>query len=258
MQLLKLHGLGNDFLILLDADGSQVIDAEIVRMVCDRHRGIGADGLIHAGPGTNGSVATMRLLNADGSPAEISGNGLRCLGLALAYKGWTSDESFAVDTDVGRRRVMLRERLSATSMRIATEMGDAELLELPGQVHGLLPDHEQVDFVSIGNPHVVVAVKDPDAVDAATIGSAIDAAVPGGTNVHFVTRDEDGIYMNIYERGVGPTLACGSGACAVAVAADAPQIDVIMPGGTVRVTTGSPVVLEGTAHFIAGCEVPLG
>ncbi|MFV1989917.1 MAG: diaminopimelate epimerase [Acidimicrobiales bacterium] len=258
MQLLKLHGLGNDFLILLDVDGSQTIDAAFARKVCDRHRGIGADGLIYAGPGADGSIATMTLLNADGSHAEISGNGLRCLGLALSDSGWTPERNFFVDTEAGRRQVMLRERLSATSMRIATEMGDATLLEVPDQVHSLLPDHERVDFVSVGNPHVVVTVKDSDAVDAAVVGAAVDSAVVGGPNVHFVTQGDDGIHMNIYERGVGPTQACGSGACAVAASARLPQTAVIMPGGTVQVTTGSPVVLEGTAHFVATCEVPLG
>lgn len=259
MRFLKLHGLGNDFLISLDSSGSEPIGADLVRRVCDRHRGIGADGLIHAVPASAGAVAKMTLYNADGQRAEISGNGLRCLAYALRRCSWTSLSEFSIDTAAGLRLVGLIETVSSETVVMSTEMGEATILQTPEPVLELLPPHLSVSFVNMGNPHLIVEVEDANKVEAAQVGAAIDGLISGGTNVHFVTRVEGGLEMNIYERGVGATQACGSGACAAAVVLGEGTTKVSMVGGDVTVDTSSPVVvLVGSATWIAECEVPRG
>ncbi len=268
MRLTKHHGLGNDFLVLLDRDDAQPIDEDIAVAVCDRHRGVGADGLIRATSttGEDGSTRfTMELRNEDGSRAEMSGNGISCLAQAVVRAGLAPDGVVEVDTDAGPRTVTVVSSEASHRHRMRVSMGTPALgPELPEWVDGQILKAVHVDM---GNPHVVCHVADADDVpDLVSLGERINDATPGGTNVELVLPGEPGeVTMLVYERGVGPTLACGTGAVAVAAAARAWELApatvvVHQPGGpaTVELAAG-----DGVAHLtvpvvaVAAVEWPL-
>ncbi len=260
MRLTKHHGLGNDFLIALDADGTSVVDADSARHLCDRRRGIGADGLILARPAGEGAAARMTLWNADGSVAELSGNGLRCLGQALVRAGW-ADGDHVVVTDVGPRRITITARGDGLTDVLSVELGSARPLALPASLDELdLPGEPR--GVDVGNPHVVLLVDDLAEHDPAVVGPLVEAHVAGGINVHLVgVADRTHVAMRIWERGAGLTEACGSGAAATAAALhDAGLVDdvveVAMPGGTATVRVADPLVLTGPTTHVATIEVP--
>jgi diaminopimelate epimerase len=264
MRLTKHHGLGNDFLVLVDLDGRHPIDEDIAVAVCDRHRGVGADGLIRVTRGEPGRVV-MELRNEDGSRAEMSGNGISCLAQAVVRAGHAPDGVVEVDTDAGPRTVTVVEVEAPHRHRMRVAMGEprigAELLEWTDE---RILRAVQVDM---GNPHVVLHVADADDVpDLVELGERINGATPGGTNVELVIPGEQGaVRMLVYERGVGPTLACGTGAVAAAAAARAWELapattTVHQPGGPAVVELGAP----GTpAHLtvpvvaVAAVEWPL-
>jgi diaminopimelate epimerase len=275
MRLTKHHGLGNDFLVLLDADGSHSLTPEQVRALCDRHRGVGADGLIRATrPGEAvavGIVAIMELTNADGSRAEMSGNGIRCLAQALVAAGWAPGPALPISTDAGLRTVTVHDQVDAVTQVSSVEMG-------PARVVGDAPEWAGGPFrrallVDMGNPHLVVelapgheqaAAGDTGDVRLVELGERVNAKLPDGANVHLLAPDgdgSDGIVIRTYERGVGPTLACGTGACASAAAALAwglagTRVPVRQPGGSAEVTLGATVVLRGPATLVATIDVP--
>lgn len=247
MQLTKHHGLGNDFLVCVDLDGHFPIDEDIATTICDRHRGVGADGLIRVTRG-EGSRLRMELRNEDGSRAEMSGNGISCLGQAAVLAGLDAEGVVAVDTDAGPRVVTVVERQSQTRHRMRVEMGTPVVGELLPEwaTDGVL----QAVQVDVGNPHVVCHVPDPsDGPDLVEIGERINACTPGGTNVELITPGPAGaLQMTVYERGVGPTEACGTGAVAAAAAAHAwglapSTVTVEQPGGP------AVVELDGVAHL---------
>jgi diaminopimelate epimerase len=275
MRLTKHHGLGNDFLVLLDADGSHSLTPEQVRALCDRHRGVGADGLIRATrPGEAvavGIVAIMELTNADGSRAEMSGNGIRCLAQALVAAGWAPGPALPISTDAGLRTVTVHDQVDAVTQVSSVEMG-------PARVVGDAPEWAGGPFrrallVDMGNPHLVVELApgheqalagDTGDVRLVELGERVNAKLPDGANVHLLAPDgdgSDGIVIRTYERGVGPTLACGTGACASAAAALAwglagTRVPVRQPGGSAEVTLGATVVLRGPATLVATIDVP--
>jgi diaminopimelate epimerase len=269
MRLTKHHGLGNDFLVLLDIDGTQPIDQDIAVALCDRHRGVGADGLIRvtAATGEDGSPRyAMELRNEDGSRAEMSGNGISCLGQAVVRAGLAPDGVVEVDTDAGPRTVTVVGSDAPHRHRMRVAMGTPHLVaELPEWADGQVLRAVQVDM---GNPHVVCHLADADDVpDLVELGERINDATPGGTNVELVLPGAPGeVSMLVYERGVGPTLACGTGAVAAAVAAHAWElapatVTVHQPGGPATVELGPGGA--GVAHLtvpvvaIAAVEWPL-
>jgi diaminopimelate epimerase len=264
MQLTKHHGLGNDFLVLLDLDGAHpVVPAQAVAL-CDRRTGIGADGLLRATPGTGGADVTMELFNADGSVAEMSGNGIRCLAQALFQGGLAEPPVLDVATAAGRRTVRVVSSTSRCSQRMSVEMGQAKLLGPDPQWVG--GDVLRAVRVDVGNPHVVLhrgGAELPGRDELVALGSAIDGGSPDGTNVEVLRpgATSDVIDMVVFERGVGPTQACGTGACAVAAAAHewglcgiAPTVR--MPGGPVEITLGDPVLLTGDVTSVAHIDTP--
>ena len=261
LTLTKHHGLGNDFLVLLDLDERTPVDAALARALCDRHTGIGADGIMRVTPGTQGADVSMQLRNADGSEAELSGNGLRCLGQAVVDAGVVAGPVVTVATLAGVRRLDVRPGALPRTANVSVEMGKAEIG--PDQPQDF-PDR-RARTVDMGNPHLVLVGPDPADVDVAALGSQIERVHDGGINVEFVMvgpgRDE--LTMRVWERGVGETLACGTGACAAAAAAHAwglvgERVTVLQPGGAAEVEIRPDgVVLSGPTQRIARIEVEL-
>lgn len=265
VRLQKLHGLGNDFLVLVDPGEATPIDPGLARRWCDRHRGVGADGLIRATPGApdkgGGPVFRMELLNADGSRAETSGNGLRCLVLALHREGLVPHGEVRISTDAGLRSARIAPPDGDGSALVSVEMGEAALVQ-EAEVAG-----RRAQLVDVGNPHMVVLVDDPDGVDVAAEGRAEEMRHEGGLNVNFAApAGRDRVRLRTWERGAGATLACGSGSVASAAALRGwglvdDEVVVDNPGGPVTVSLGGTdlshpsVLLTGPAQFIASVEV---
>ena len=260
-QLSKLHGTGNDFLVTTAA-----LDARDAVALCDRFAGIGADGLLLLGPGQPGADVTMTLYNADGSVAEMSGNGIRCLAWLARKEGLGTPDRLVVDTGGGRRVVDLELDASGTVTHATCDMGavtfvPSEIPIAPASSTDLPVDLDGVvviaDAAGMGNPHLVVFVDDPRLVDVARHGSWLEADTrfPNRINVEFVhVEGRHDLRMRVWERGVGETQSCGTGACAAAAVAhrrdlvDA-RVSVSVPGGVVTVELAETIRLGGpVAH----------
>jgi diaminopimelate epimerase len=257
LTLTKHHGLGNDFLVVFDP---QVTDLSgLARGLCDRRRGIGADGLL-VGTDEPGFDARMVLYNADGSRAEMSGNGIRCFAQAVAARrGHTEPQRIL--TDAGERLVVLSADADPTVIHASVDMGEVLPIGEPVDWSTLGCDPMRpVAHLSLGNPHSVVGVDDVAAVELQQLGEVVPYVnleiVQAGPEPH-------GITMRVHERGAGITEACGTGACASAWAARAwglvpagsDEIVVHMDGGDAKVRLHDPspgrVTLVGPAQYIA-------
>lgn len=260
MRLTKHHGLGNDFLVLLDPAGIQPAGASLARSLCDRHRGIGADGLLRAGPGTAGADLTMQLWNADGGRAEMSGNGISCLVQAAVLAGLVSPPMVCIATDAGVRRLRIERTAERYTHRVTVDMGPAKVGD--EEPEWLDADVIRAVRVDVGNPHLVLQVPDPDAdLDLERRGREINELVPGGINVELLTvgPGADELAMRVYERGVGITMACGTGACAVAAAAlhwelSREKVRVQQMGGVAEITVGETVEMTVPVVQVATIE----
>jgi diaminopimelate epimerase len=255
VRLIKAHALGNDFLLLDATAVAPPADlAGTARRVCDRHRGIGADGLLVFTSTTEG--ARSRLLNADGSPSELSGNGVRCLAAWLAESRVVPPgASIAIETDAGPKSLELLatdglRRTFRASMGRPADLRQVELDVGESRVAAVV--------LRVGNPQcVVLGPATADRLSTLAARLAVHPYFPEGTNVELATVEApDRVRMLIWERGVGPTEASGTGACAAAVAAAAfgganRACDVIAPGGTQRVQwTNDDILLTGWAEII--------
>lgn len=276
LQLHKLHGLGNDFLVaLVDAPPADSDAARSAVALCDRRRGVGADGLIYAvvdspDAGTRGA-ATMRLWNSDGSPAEVSGNGLRCLAHAIALTRATAELDIVVYTVAGPRRCSIRSTGRPGTVTGTTEMGTLGAGPRPDRLsrspeaalEGILgPDAiRRWATLDVGNPHVVLAVADPAEVPLYPSGPAVEAIFTGGINVHFAAvTGPDELTLGVWERGAGATAACGTGAVAAAAVFHhwgevGHNVTVGMAGGEARVDLSGPVTLTGESTYVATVDV---
>ncbi|QXC62500.1 diaminopimelate epimerase [Aquihabitans sp. G128] len=281
--LTKHHGLGNDFLVFLTDDpvvaGERDAWVERAFSWCDRFRGIGADGLLIGLWGQPGVDLVMTLVNADGSLAEMSGNGIRCLAQAEALRRGEAEVDLAIQTDGGLRSVRLGPDPEGEPHRsVATvDMGPAR----PGPTKDRVPEVSEAEVeqrgasalgldatrsatFDLGNPHLVLLVPDPVLVDVAVAGASHESVFADGMNVHFVAPTDgeaDAMDMKVWERGAGVTEACGTGATAVARAAYdwglvGSPVTVHMPGGDVVVEVGDTMVLHGPTVFIGEVEVP--
>lgn len=276
VRLSKLHATGNDFLVLngLDVDGEGVVGIlrDHARALCDRHRGIGADGLIMVVPGSDGADCTMTLFNADGSIAEMSGNGMRCLAWVAVRGGLGGNGALVVDTGGGRRTIEIDLDSHGTVSNATVDMGPVTFepsaipldapspFDLDATYHGT---EYHGDAAGMGNPHLVLFVDDVDAARVVQHGVHLehDERFPNGVNVEFITAvGPDAIRMRVWERGVGETLSCGTGACAAAAVANrrglvGDRITVQVPGGDLTVELGDTIRLGGPVTHVFDVEV---
>ncbi|MDB4989983.1 MAG: Diaminopimelate epimerase [Myxococcaceae bacterium] len=281
----KYEGLGNDFLVVEQARFPRVT-SELARKLCDRHFGVGGDGVLITG--VSEGRAFMRVVNADGSTPEMCGNGLRCVALYLADRGLVRDVAFEVATDAGPHHVRvsrdpdmshgaaLHRAIVEVQMRAASlaardvlrDAGSEHVIDQPFEVEGR---SLHVTAVSMGNPHVVLfdELASP-AADMQHLGPRIeqDARFRAGANVGFARlRDAENVDLTVWERGVGFTLACGTGACAAAVAAvetgrarRGVPLTVHLPGGPLRIVvgeSGTPISMTGPARRVFEGELEL-
>ncbi len=260
IEFTKYHGLGNDFILIDNRHQAEpVLTPEQAVEWCDRHFGIGADGVIFALPGGADTNYTMRIFNSDGSEPEMCGNGIRCLAKFLAelegVKSTPRSITYRIDTlagvisprlepdgqitvDMGLPRLLAKE--IPTTLVAAEEKVVNQPLEVAGQTW-------EVTCVSMGNPHCITFVDDVDAIPLSTIGPLFEhhAVFPQRTNTEFIqVVRPDYLKMRVWERGAGITLACGTGACASLVAA-------ILTGRSDRRATvelpGGPLLIEWSA-----------
>jgi diaminopimelate epimerase len=260
--LVKHHAFGNDFLIGFDLDVPEGELPDLVRAVCDRRRGVGADGLI-----VGSGEARMILFNSDGSRPEMSGNGVRCFAHAVARRrGATRTVTIDVHTDAGLRAVVIEPTDDPATVQATAAMGDVSDIEAPVGWHQLGVDPGRpAAHLSVGNPHTVVAVDDLATVDLTALGAALPQV-----NLEIIAAgpDRSAIAMRVHERGAGITDACGTGACAAAVAATRwglavphdGKLVVHMDGGRASVgidgAGGTNVSLSGPTTYIATIELP--
>jgi len=261
LRLTKHHGLGNDFLVALESHNQGLVpDPEVARALCDRRRGLGADGCIYGLAGGPDADLQMVLLNADGSEAEISGNGIRCLAQAWLRSQGIDEGAVRIQTAAGLRELRT-VRGQGDELWIRVEMGEVRpgpdlpfpARELPGSPWATL---------DVGNPHLVVVVDDPSKVDLETLGPWVESRFALGVNLHVISVSDGAIDLRVWERGVGITEACGSGATAAAAAAHAwglvgSTVEVVMPGGSATVElSGDSAALIGPTVFVAEVAVP--
>lgn len=248
----KYQGLGNDF-IVVDVKSPGELSVERATRLCDRHFGVGADGVLLVSAGGHGARARMTVINADGSRPEMCGNGLRCVALHLASHADEASSSFLVETDAGLLGCEVTR--DGDHAQVRTEMGVARVLA------PLDFDHQGEPLVfqrvTTGNPHAILFDREFDTPSIDELGPRVSAAIEGGSNIEFVQQRGPARFdVVVWERGVGRTLACGTGAVATAVAAvslgraeHGSPIEVDLPGGTlvIEVDRGLDTRLSGPA-----------
>lgn len=264
IQFVKLQGAGNDFVLLdmFQRDAAGINWGPISKKLCDRRFGIGGDGLLVL-TGKDDQCLEMAMFNPDGSLSEMCGNGLRCLAFFCWEKGYAAINDLQIKTGAG----LLKVTRDAATNQISTEMGIPSFDPI---LIGLLADSAKevpLPFgytgtaVSMGNPHVVVVVPKLDEIPLEAHGSVIERLklFQNGANVHFAQIiGPNQVKVKHWERGAGATLACGTGACAVATVilelglATGPNVEVIVPGGilTALKTDTGQIALRGPARSV--------
>lgn len=277
MEFFKAHGTANDFVVMADLDDVVTLDAPFVRALCDRRRGVGADGVLRLGPPRAGGDVFMDYRNADGSIVEMCGNGVRVVAKHLVDHGFVGSDTVVVETRAGTKKVAVRRGEDGCVVEATVDMGraiwDADRIPYepvaPGSmVDTLAVDGAQVELtaVSMGNPHAVLVVDDVSLASVGGLGPRLETheRFPKGVNVEFAeVVADDLLRLRVWERGVGETAACGTGACAAAVALHrrgfvGSDVAVHLPGGVLRIRdrgdkgvllTGAAVeVARGTLH----------
>jgi len=272
LRFAKYHGTGNDFVFFEDLEDRRPLDPDLVSALCDRSLGVGADGVIRVvGTEEPGASFFMDYRNADGSLAEMCGNGIRCLGKLVYERGLTRETELGVLTRDGLKHLSLHARGGSVSevtvgmgapnfTRAAIPMRGPAWETFLGEPFDLGNDMTvKASALSMGNPHLVLFVDDdPDRYHVAHIGPVLEhhELFPEGTNVEFMQLHDDEIKARVWERGSGETMACGTGACAVVVAANeaglVPSRAIVrFPGGRLTVErTTDDVFLTGAAERV--------
>jgi len=269
LRVSKYHGTGNDFVMLEDLADARPLSAGLAAALCDRRFGVGADGVIRV---TRAGEADffMDYWNADGTVAEMCGNGIRCLAKLVYERGHTGASEFDVGTRAGVKHVSLDVE-DGLVRAVTVGMGPPAFargripMRGPEEETFLLEPFEaggrtfKASAVSMGNPHLVLFTEeDPDRVDVRSIGPEVEhhELFPERTNVEFVAMDSGGLKVRVWERGVGETMACGTGACAALVAANEAGLvgrraSVGFPGGVLQVERrDDQVLLTGPAERV--------
>ena len=275
MEIIKMHGLGNDF-VFLDLFHKQTIAErpegaypELARKLCHRQFGVGGDGLIVVLP-SEGADARMRIFNLDGSEPEMCGNGIRCFARYIFDKGYIKKKSIRVETLAGILTLQLNidgDKVSGVCVDMGEPILKPNLIPVLAEgepVIGTKLEVEGQEFkftaVSMGNPHCVIFVDDYKKLDFERLGPAIEKhpLFPRKTNVEFIrVNSRTELTMKVWERGAGPTLACGTGACASAVATvlngkTERKVTVHLPGGDLLIEWGEDnrVYMTGPATYV--------
>ena len=252
MEFVKAHGTGNDFVLLPDLADDMTLTADLTRRLCAPHLGLGADGVIRIAPPRSGTDADvfMDYRNADGSIAEMCGNGVRTVAKYALDRELVEGNTISVDTRAGVKAVQVVQRDAEGRVHLVrVDMG----VPAPGERTSITvdapdgPESYEVATVSMGNPHAVLVTDDVATAPVTTIGPLIERhpAFPNGANVEFIAvRGKDQITGRIWERGVGETMASGSGASAMAVGAwmrglTGRTCQVTLPGGTLDIDWSS-------------------
>lgn len=280
LRFAKMQGLGNDFVVIDDREETWDFDPDAVRWLCDRHFGVGGDGAILVRPATDGvSDFFMLYYNNDGTTAEMCGNGVRCFAKWLVDRGLVDGDTVTVQTLGGPKPITVERYEDGTMSLARVDMGEPvlQLDRVPALLEGTTAidcpiqtdaGTVNVTVVSMGNPHAIIWVDDVDTADVETIGPLVEnhPAFPNKTNVEFAQAvpGEERVRLRVWERGVGETLACGTGACATLVAAvlscrtgrsaviELPGGELTVawaPDGHVYMTGPAEVVFEGTIEL---------
>lgn len=251
----KYEGLGNDF-VVIEATRDDAVPVEVARRLCDRRLGVGADGVLLVLPGRSaGADGRMVVINADGSIPEMCGNGLRCVALHVARSRNLSEGTLHFDTDAGEKRCDVAGNIVTIDMGVVKHTGDVEL------------EGFSWSLGDAGNPHAIT-IQPADRQTIETVGPRVEkhAHFPSGTNVEFaVVRTEKEIDLIVWERGVGITQACGTGACATVAVAIAKgwippgnEVTVNLIGGplVIRMTPDGHAIMRGPANFVFRGSTP--
>ena len=269
----KMHGLGNDYIYFNVIDTPLPNPNALSVTLSDRHKGIGGDGIVLIGKSSAGDFS-MRIFNADGSEAKMCGNASRCIGKYLYDKGLTDKKVIRLDTLSGIKTLNLHVDDTNKVDTVDVDMGEGKLLNLPD---GTIERDTVTAFgqkftataIDMGNPHLVLFVNNAETIDIANIGASLETnpKFPGGINVEFVqVIDRNHIRMRVWERGSGITKACGTGACASAVACAMANLTepekciVQMDGGNLKImysTYTKQVRMSGTANMVFEGEITI-
>ena len=268
-----MHGLGNDYIYFNVIDTPLPNPNALSVTLSDRHTGIGGDGIVLIGKSSAGDFS-MRIFNADGSEAKMCGNASRCIGKYLYDKGLTDKKVIRLDTLSGIKTLNLHVDDTNKVDTVDVDMGEGKLLNLPD---GTIERDTVTAFgqkftataIDMGNPHLVLFVNNAETIDIANIGASLETnpKFPGGINVEFVqVIDRNHIRMRVWERGSGITKACGTGACASAVACAMANLTepekciVQMDGGNLKImysTYTKQVRMSGTANTVFEGEITI-
>lgn len=269
----KMHGLGNDFMVIDNVTQNIFLNNEQIAGLADRHRGIGFDQLLMVEPPYDPDVDFhYRIFNADGSEVQQCGNGARCFGRFIRHKGLSNKNRFKVSTKKGVIDIALGQ-----DDQVQVDMGEPifEPQQVPfkankTEVTYILRAAEQTflcGVVSMGNPHCVILVDDVDTAPVESVGALLTQheRFPEGANIGFLQIvNREHAKLRVFERGVGETQACGSGACAAAVWAIlqdklAPTATIELPGGPLQLSwqQGQPVVMTGSATHVFDGQIVL-
>ncbi len=268
MQFWKMHGLGNDY-VVIDNREEKISDnkaAELAKKLCERRFSVGADGLLLV---CNSKVADvkMRIFNADGSEAEMCGNGIRCFSKYCYENGIVKKHEFMVETLAGNKHVWLTlkgNEVSSVKVDMGAPIWERKAIPMTGEdicvYCDLIVDEEayKVTALSMGNPHCVIFVENVDETPVEYVGPLVEnhEAFPKRTNVGFVqviSRNE--LKVRVWERGCGETLACGTGTCAAVAAANrlakvGNKVTIHVLGGDLQVEVGKSLLLSGAAEKV--------
>ena len=293
----KLHGLGNDFIVVDDRKDLLALSPQVIKQMCDRHFGIGADGVIMIKPSAvDGCIGKMLNINADGSVAQMCGNGLRCFTKYLVDHGFLPRHrgEIFVETAAGVRRVEYSVDARGKMTHATVDMGEPLLLPelVPARIEANAEYGANISFicdypldspwgefrftcVSMGNPHAICFIEDfgdidddlfdgsiyknLDTMDVHRVGSYFEPhpVFPERASIEFAIRVSEGIRVRVYDRGCGETLACGTGACAVNVAAALTgrgprENNILLPGGILGIewAPNNHVLMSGPAQYV--------